>query len=34
MNLADCFKNNSSGKEGCAGVSEKGEYEYCCIGGM
>lgn len=30
--IADCFKNNPSGKEGCTGINEKGEYEYCYVG--
>jgi len=32
VNIADCFKNNLSGKEGCTGIKEKGEYEYGYIG--
>lgn len=27
VNVADCFKNNSSGKGGCTGPNEKGECE-------
>ena len=33
MNIADCFKNKPSGKGGCTGKNEKGEYEYCYVGG-
>lgn len=28
VHVADCFRNKPSGKEGCAGINEKGEYEY------
>lgn len=34
VHIADCFRNNPSGKGGCAGgINEKGEHEYCYGGG-